>query len=665
MKKLNKRGFTMVELLATIVIIGILGTVGVVGVTKSIKSAKDRYYVAQNKLFISAAQTYFTDNKSRLPMKSGTSKKVTLQTLNDENYIEKMVDYSKKSYKDDSFVRVTKLGLNMYSYSGKLIDSKGTVQEYKESGDKDAKVTFKIDSTTFLYNATKYTNSKKDVGIEIEDADGIAGYIISITKRDKTVNEMDYIEVGGATTAKNQITISTDKYGDGEYRVKVKVYDKYNDQMSFTSGKVVVDTIAPKCENIKFDGNKGKDVWYTSNKVKTSPICRDLDKNGSEKNASGCDTSKTRLTATGSENKNNLLTNEFVVKNDGVTNLSYTIYDKAGNETNCEPVELKKDSTPPTCGGIDTGTYNGNWTKENVVLKVGCSDSISNCEKSEFETTFSRSMNEYKSITISDNAGNTNNCGNVLVKIDKDKPEWIKNCSNNPNCNPDGGITYIYNDTWVKDKHKMGQFFNSSISGIKKIIRYQKIGDQYNYKDEISVNFGTSDHYRQTNEYSETQNNTICFELENSVGEKSNKSCVDVKIDNTLPTITITSDGPGTKGQHTGTCQESGSGIREFKLHGEEGEKDDHYGLAGGTSSEIITSWTTNNEKSPTYRCEDDVGNSTTLEKYFWCKCYKKGNDGKSVLVYGWDAEKEYNCYEHNLQVGCSDTKATLEFPIQ
>ena len=103
MKKLNKRGFTMVELLATIVIIGILGTVGVVGVTKSIKSAKDRYYVAQNKLFISAAQTYFTDNKSRLPMKSGTNKKVTLKTLNDENYIEKIVDYNKKEYNKDSF----------------------------------------------------------------------------------------------------------------------------------------------------------------------------------------------------------------------------------------------------------------------------------------------------------------------------------------------------------------------------------------------------------------------------------------------------------------------------------------------------------------------------------------------------------------------------------
>ena len=129
MRRLNKRGFTMVELLATIVIIGILGTVGVVGVTKSIKSAKDRYYVAQNKLFISAAQTYFTDNKSRLPMKSGTFKQVTLETLTNSNYIEKMVDYNKSEYNKDSYVTVTKLGLNMYSYEGNLIDSKKTVQK--------------------------------------------------------------------------------------------------------------------------------------------------------------------------------------------------------------------------------------------------------------------------------------------------------------------------------------------------------------------------------------------------------------------------------------------------------------------------------------------------------------------------------------------------------
>lgn len=98
MKKLDKRGFTMVELLATIVIIGILGTIGVVGVTKSMKSAKDRYYVAQNKLFLSAAQAYFTDDKSRLPLHEPLSKTVTLEELINKNYIEKILDYNKDPY---------------------------------------------------------------------------------------------------------------------------------------------------------------------------------------------------------------------------------------------------------------------------------------------------------------------------------------------------------------------------------------------------------------------------------------------------------------------------------------------------------------------------------------------------------------------------------------
>ena len=152
--KLNKNGFTMVELLATVVIIGILGTIGVVGVTKSMKSAEARYNIAQNKLFISAAQTYFTDNKTRLPMKSGISKNVTLEKLINENYIEKMIDYHKKEYKKESYVTVTKLGLNMYSYEGTLVASNGKEDSYKEKGEKDASVTFTVDGKDFSNNSS-------------------------------------------------------------------------------------------------------------------------------------------------------------------------------------------------------------------------------------------------------------------------------------------------------------------------------------------------------------------------------------------------------------------------------------------------------------------------------------------------------------------------------
>ena len=676
MKKLNKRGFTMVELLATIVIIGILGTVGVVGVTKSIKSAKDRYYVAQNKLFISAAQTYFTDNKSRLPMKSGTSKKVTLKMLNEENYIEKMVDYSKKSYKDDSFVTVTKLGLNMYSYSGKLIDSKGTAQEYKESGDKDAKVTFKIDSTTFSYNTTKYTNIKKDVGIEIEDADGIAGYIISITKRDKTVNEMDYIEVGGATTAKNQITISTDKYGDGEYRVKVKVYDKYNDQKSFTSGKVVVDTIAPKCK-IDLEGEPGENGWWKAQDVKVKLSIDEL-------NRDKYDFSNQVLTSPSYKNKddgNGAVKTQSDTK--GITYYAYVI-DKAGNKGTCASGDFKVDTEKPTCSIEVTNKPDGQngWYISPANIKMTSSnDKISEVAARGIgpstSPNYSGSLESSQQINttgtawygfVKDNAGNVNTCKTEEVKVDTTDPVWVANCQGNPNCQGNG-ITFTKNNVWINNSVKMGQYFNASVSGIKRINRYRWDGQNWIYLDSADYP-GTGEKYtnsyRQTNEYSKEQDNTIGFQLENNAGRRSSVSYVTVKIDKTGPLITVLIDDVRPRGLHNGYCEEKGavnSGIEEFILFGEEGgdAKTPDFSNADNTSTwQIISSWwTTNAEKSPTYRCKDIAGNyasnansGNSYTETFYCKCYAADSKGNTVLKRGYTGE-EINCFNHDFRIGC------------
>ena len=429
MKKINKSGFTMVELLATIVIIGILGTIGVVGVTKSMKSAKDRYYVAQNKLFISAAQTYFTDNKSRLPMHEPLSKKVMLKTLNEENYIEKMVDYNKEPYNGESYVKVTKLGLNLYSYEGTLIDSKGTVQEYKESGEEKASVIFTVDDEQFSNKSDKkYTNKEKTVNIEIIDNDGIAGYVISIQKQGKTVNEMDYIGVGGATSATNKVTIATDKYGDGEYSVSVKVYDKYNDQKRFTSGKIVVDTIAPKC---KYKGNST--TWKNTPRII---------KYTGEDELSGIDTTTEQQKKYGEGNTVLKTTN----------GIKYTIKDKAGNSIQCdytnEDINVYYDKEPPAC------TYSGestSWAKSRTII-VGCNDnSGSGCANN----TGNAILFEGKTITTSSISGTI-----------KDKAGNEKSCSKQANAYIDNtaptvpqvklteyvdGTQYTYkNDTWTR-----------------------------------------------------------------------------------------------------------------------------------------------------------------------------------------------------------------------
>ena len=640
MRRLNKRGFTMVELLATIVIIGILGTVGIVGVTKSIKSAKDRYYVAQNKLFISAAQTYFTDNKSRLPMKSGTNKKVTLKTLNDENYIEKIVDYNKKEYNKDSFVTVTKLGLNMYSYEGNLILSNGQVQDYKKSGESDASVKFTVDNKDFSMNSdTKYTNGNKSVAISIKDTDGIAGYIISITKRNKTVNEMDYIEAGGSTTASNQITISTDKYGDGEYRVKVKVYDKYNDQISYTSGKIVVDTIAPKCK-IYLEGQSGENGWWKAQDVKVKLSIDEL-------NRDKYDFSNQVLTSPSYKNKDD---GNVAVKTQsdtkGITYHAYVV-DKAGNTVTCDSGNFKVDTEKPTCSIEVTNGPDGQhgWYISPANIKMtSYNDKISDVAARGIgpstSPNYSGSLESSQQVNttgttwygfVKDEAGNIDMCNTPEVKVDTTAPYWVTNCGNNSDC-LGNGITSKHNNAWTNESFKMGQYFEGSTSEVASIHRFEcsaydestcrEVSDSPAYYDGSKT---FTKKYRQTNEYSANQNKIIGFKVKNNAGRMSDMAFVTIKIDKTAPKINITL---GSQGEHTGHCKDNIanaptiSGIKEFKLYGEEDEKDDHYGLAGGTSSNIITSWTTNADKSPTYRCEDNAGNVTTFSEGFTCKCY-------------------------------------------
>ena len=74
----NNKGFTMVELLAAVTILGILATIAIVSVTNTMEKSHKEYDEKQNKLFTTAAQTYFTDNRSELPKKLLTTNTVTL-----------------------------------------------------------------------------------------------------------------------------------------------------------------------------------------------------------------------------------------------------------------------------------------------------------------------------------------------------------------------------------------------------------------------------------------------------------------------------------------------------------------------------------------------------------------------------------------------------------
>lgn len=111
----NTNGFTIIEILAVVIILGILVTVGIVGVTKYIEKSKARTYESYKYDLSGAANNMMIDclnsngDACEIPA-YGTSIKVTHQDLVNRGYSKPLKDPEADGYCDTSYVIVTNEG---------------------------------------------------------------------------------------------------------------------------------------------------------------------------------------------------------------------------------------------------------------------------------------------------------------------------------------------------------------------------------------------------------------------------------------------------------------------------------------------------------------------------------------------------------------------------
>lgn len=494
MKKINKKGFSMVELLAVITILGILSTISIVSVQRILERAKDEYYDKQRKNLVMAAQSYLNNYKPAQPKVLGQKVVIDLKTLQEQKYIDKVVDYNKGTcYGDKTHVNVYNHSLeDSYSYTAYLV--------CENHDDTDDEETISPNITIVAPKENQIDNTKVRVTIipaeteekATENNLTLSSYSYKIFKKVKGENSKEeYKEVKvqktkSANDAKSKsFNIDFKEFVPGELKIEVTATNSIgNTTIESTTGKYA-DNVPPQCvfENDKDNGKLTQTIAFTRDATKTMTVkCVDT--------GSGCVHDTYTKTFKADIRKGNI-----------------PIYDKEGNKTNCQvnvfidqndPKLKVTPSDPEIKHTITEEKYETDWTNKTVCFKYTATDDggiksikweanddgLSLCNKSkgidtlktvkEYTKTFGESDEEFKTkrsgeicipkegyrkgkLTAIDYSGNKTSI-DVIAKIDKTAPttpttvsmfKWKDNNTKPSNSN---GLQTYANNTWSTKK---------------------------------------------------------------------------------------------------------------------------------------------------------------------------------------------------------------------
>ena len=237
---MNEKGFTMIELLATITILGILMAVAIGAISWILDLNEKRYYSTLEKNVVLAAKSYYADNRASLPQAIGQSKKVTLKTLVEKKYLAEVLDYGKGdcTKSSNSYVKVTKYSSKDYLYAAYF-----ECPAYKTSEEdriKDISITINFD-----FDSKKIADSVANIKITSTDENKIASFEYSILKDGQYIYSSDNISAGYVDSLNRKVKLK--KYVPGNIRVVVTAYDIYGNRKTVAKEVAIYNEGVPEC----------------------------------------------------------------------------------------------------------------------------------------------------------------------------------------------------------------------------------------------------------------------------------------------------------------------------------------------------------------------------------------------------------------------------------
>lgn len=403
MKIENNRAFTMVELLATITLLGLLMAIAIGSISGIMEKSKNEYYKNQKDNIILATQSYVQDDRSKLPKNIGQKVKISLKELLDKKYLKEPIkDYGKeKCDMENSYVEITKVSKNDYSYNV-ILNCPASSEDIKND----------THEPTITINFSGTNNGNAKAIISIVGNDKLVSYNYIVYYRENSTSSYREAKNSGsvAVNSKDKVDVNVNlaSYLPGEIKIQASATNSYGNTKSANKFKSYIDVTPPKCVYGQYEYKAGATdhIPWSKDESRTVTI-------GCEDDGSGC--VKDTYSATFKKST------EFS---------EIIIADKNGNTNTCK-IAVYLDNVKPTCGNIANAGTAATWKNNFRDVTVACNDNLSGCELNTYTKKITVSSGQIirdDYIQIKDKAGNSENC-KVGVYLEAKKP-LCKNVTN-------------------------------------------------------------------------------------------------------------------------------------------------------------------------------------------------------------------------------------------
>ena len=317
MRKINnKRGFSLVELLAVVVILGLLSAIGIVATNTLVDKAKNEKMDSQKNTITLSAQTYMQNNKNLVPKIIGESSIIKVSDLRMTKYLTEDIKNDKgESCMEKSYVRVYKLSNTEYTYTtflycgneevpeeemvpspiitAKFSDSSGVIKDDLLNNVNDAYLYIEINAATtdqismyksqgtpvvidgYAFKIFVYKGSDKQEAYNSGSLSGGRKEKIIINKKLE-----DYIDVTGVTEVSIEVTAINTLGGITNTNTTVGEHDDKK------TSSVYDDNVKPKC--VKPDSPYDEGDWLNKSEYKLTKDQRKLTVGCDDGTGSGC-----------------------------------------------------------------------------------------------------------------------------------------------------------------------------------------------------------------------------------------------------------------------------------------------------------------------------------------------------------------------------------------